>query len=77
MINFKHLDQVEETYLEHFRFAFWAGCVLMVLGVISIIHAVFPFLFSRLPDKIYQYFKKHSKSRIDRVNRILQQKEIE
>ena len=77
MFNFAHLRQVEESYLEHFRFAFWAGCVLMFLGIISIIHALFPFCFSRFPDKIYRYFLKNSKYRIDRVNRILQQKGIE
>jgi hypothetical protein len=76
-INFKHLEQVEETYLQHFRFAFWAGCVLFVLGIVSIIHAIFPFLFARTPDKIYAYFKKESAKRVDRVNAILKRKGLE
>lgn len=74
MINPNHLTQVEESYFEHFRFAFWAGSVLIILGIVSIIHAIFPFIFSRTPDKIYRYFLTRSKERIDRVNTILQQK---
>lgn len=75
--NFHHLSQVEETYFEHFRFAIWAGLVMILLGVVSIIHAIFPFLFSRLPDKIYRYFQTKSKERITRVNNILKSKNIE
>ena len=76
MINFNHLSQVEESYFQHFKFAFWAATVLFLLSVISLIHAVFPFLFSRMPDKIYRYFVSKSKTRIDRVNRILRNKKI-
>ena len=75
--NFHHLSQVEETYFEHFRFAMWAGLVMLLLGVVSIIHAIFPFFFSRLPDKIYKYFQTKSKERIERVNETLRRKKIE
>lgn len=77
MLNFKHLSQVEETYLQHFKFAVWAGVVLLLLGIVSIIHAIFPFFLSRVPDKIFRYFLKNSQARIDRVSRILQEKHIE
>lgn len=76
-INFKHLEQVEETYWQHFKFAFWAGCVLFVLSIFSLVHAVFPFMFSRVPDKIYKYFQKESAKRVDRVNTILKTKGLE
>jgi len=77
MINFKHLSQVEETYFEHFKFALWAGLTLILLGIVSIIHAAFPFLLSRVPDKIFRYFLKNSQHRIDKVNKILKEKNIE
>jgi hypothetical protein len=77
MINFHHLDQVEESYLEHFRFALWAGAVFIVLGITSIIHAVLPFLFSRTPDRIYRYFQKKSQERLNRVNSVLKDKNLE
>jgi len=76
-MNPKHLSQVEETYFEHFRFAMWAGLVMLLLGIVSIIHAIFPFLFSRMPDKIYRYFQTKSKKRITKVNKILKRKNIE
>ena len=77
MINFHHLDQVEETYFQHFKFAIWAAGVFLVLGIISLIHAVFPFVFIRTPDKIYRYFVKKSEQRISRVNSLLKAKKIE
>jgi hypothetical protein len=77
IFNPDHLSQVEETYLQHFKFAIWAGVVLLLLGLISILHAVFPFLFSRYPDRIYKYFQETSKSRMMKVNSILKQKNLE
>ena len=63
--------------LPNFKFAFWAGCVLFVLSIFSLVHAVFPFMFSRVPDKIYKYFQKESAKRVDRVNTILKTKGLE
>lgn len=77
MINFSHLKQVEESYIQHFCFAMWAGLVLVLLGTVSIIHAIFPFVFSRTPDKIYRYFQEKSRARIERVNKTLKHKNIE
>lgn len=77
MINFQHLVQVEETYFEHLRFASWASAVLFILSVVSIIHAIFPFLFDRVPDKIFRYFIVQSEERVTRVNKKLKQKGIE
>jgi len=76
-MNPKHLSQVEETYFEHFKFAMWAGLVMLLLGIVSIIHAIFPFLFSRTPDKIFKYFQEKSNDRITRVNETLKRKNIE
>jgi hypothetical protein len=77
IFNFSHLLQVEETYVQHLKFGVWAGIVLIALGIISLLHAIFPFFLSRWPDRIYKYFVNESSQRIDRVNRILKEKNIE
>lgn len=41
-MTFQHLKEKDTTYKEHFRFAFGAGLVLIIAGVASLVHAVFP-----------------------------------
>lgn len=77
IINFRHLSQVEESYFQHLKFALWAGSVLVFLGIVSIFHAVFPFLFDRVPDRIFKYFLKKSNKRVTRVESILKNKGLE
>lgn len=50
-MNFKelfteHPRSINETYFEHWKFASLRGLQLILLGVIAIIHAIFPFLFT-------------------------------
>jgi hypothetical protein len=77
LFNFKHLIQVEESYLQHFKFSIWAGVFLCYLGIISLIHAVFPFLFSRYPDRLFRHFVDWSANRRNRVDTILKSKKLE
>lgn len=77
LFNRDHLSEVEETYFEHFKFAMWASITLFFLSIVSLIHAIFPFLLSRMPDKIYRYFQRESKQRVERVNKILKDKGLE
>jgi hypothetical protein len=77
LFNGKHLNQVEETYLEHFKFGIWAGFTLGILSILSLVHAIFPFLLPRLPDKLYQYFVQNATARINRVRQILKDKNLE
>jgi hypothetical protein len=77
ILNFRHLQQVEETYLQHLKFGIWAGLVLLILAIVSIIHSVFPFLLVRYPDTIYRYFINRSQKRINQVNQILKNKNLE
>ena len=53
-----HPTAVGETYLEHFRFAFWYGTRMLAGGAAATIHSVFPFLFvttaSRINDELVQ-----------------------
>lgn len=41
----KHLTESGKTYLEHGRFAFKAGVLLLWAGVASIVHGLLPNLF--------------------------------
>lgn len=41
----QHLTDSNTTYLEHLRFAIYAGFLLSHAAIASIIHAIFPFLF--------------------------------
>ena len=77
IFNYLHLQQVEESYWEHFKFSIWAAMVLGLLSIVSIIHGVFPFLFPRIPDKIYRYFVNASSERMKRVNSLLKKKKLE
>ena len=38
----KHLNARNTTYWPHFKFAFGAGTVLIVAGLVSIIHSILP-----------------------------------
>ena len=76
LFNTKHLLQVEESYVEHFKFSFWAGYTLVFLGIVSVVHAFFPFFLSRYPDKLFRDFVEQSCERRERVTAILKSKNI-
>ena len=44
--DFDHLYRVKESYVSHLSFAIKLGSILFVLSFVSVIHAVFPLLFS-------------------------------
>ena len=68
-----HLDSVQESYWTHFKFGIWAAVVCVFLGAISLIHAVFPFLFPGVPERVYKYFKDSSAGRLERIESLRQQ----
>lgn len=43
----RHLDEVGETYSEHFLHAGSYGVTLFVAGLACLVHALLPFLFER------------------------------
>jgi len=77
LFNIYHLKQVEETYWQHLKFGIWASVVLFAISVISFVHSFFPFFAARVPDKLYQYFVNRSKERLNRVNEILKNKNLQ
>ena len=48
----KHLNEAGKNYIEHFKFAFMAGFILMYAGITSITHALIPSLFPFTSQKI-------------------------
>ena len=54
----KHLNEAGKSYLEHFKFAFIAGFILIYAGVTSIIHAIFPCFFQFTSLKIVKSLLK-------------------
>ena len=48
----KHLNEAGKNYIEHFKFAFMAGFILMYAGITSIIHALIPNLFPFTSQRI-------------------------
>lgn len=47
----KHLDEVGETYGEHFKCAAKFGCVLFGLSIVCIIHALIPYILTTTTSK--------------------------
>jgi hypothetical protein len=52
MYQHNHIKKSKKTYLGHTGFAFYAGIILIVTGIISIIHSVIPNLFPFYPERI-------------------------
>ena len=59
----KHLNEIGETYFEHMFNAVRYSFTFFLLGFVSIIHAVFPFLFSKTASCVIQEMSDHIKER--------------
>lgn len=68
----KHLNQVGESYFEHLKFGVWAAGVCLLLSIVSFVHAIFPFILPRRPEKIYVYFHNRAKERLDKITNRLE-----
>ena len=49
-----HLDDVEETYLQHMAHALGFAASMVLGGLACLIHAIFPFLFVRTGSRCVQ-----------------------
>jgi len=50
---FKHLNENNETYRSHLKFALTIGLNLIAAGIIFIVHGIFPFI--TVPAKLNLY----------------------
>lgn len=64
----KHPNSINETYLQHFRFAFSTGCKLIVCGICGVIHAVFPFMFTDAISKRARWLHETMGGRIQEIH---------
>jgi len=48
----EHPQSVEETYLEHMRFAAWFAARLLMAGGAALVHAVIPCLFEKTASRM-------------------------
>lgn len=51
----KHLDEVGETYWQHFKFAAGMGLLLFITGILVLIHAVFPDILKNVGSDAIQH----------------------
>jgi len=52
-MNFNHLKELDEGYFEHAKCASMYSMLFLMLGIVSIIHAIIPFMFcTTVSDKL-------------------------
>lgn len=76
IINFRHLSEVEESYFSHLRYNLWVSGMVLLLSVISFIHAIFPFMFPRWPAKIRKHMMQKSLTRDKQISKTLRRKNL-
>lgn len=62
----KHLDDVGETYWQHFRFAFRIGLIFLITGVLVIAHAIYPNAFKNVGSNVVNYLHSKLEKRNDK-----------
>ncbi len=76
LFNFRHLQEVNEGYLDHAKFGLWVAGIQFLLAVMGTVHAVIPFMFARWHEKLTNYLIRQSKTRTQSVRRSLKSKGI-
>jgi len=70
MLITKHLLERRLSYLKHFWFAWNAGCVLIIAGVASLVHAFFPDLLVSYSER-----KCQALARLSRIRKLHHEKQ--
>lgn len=69
---FKHLRETNQTYVDHARFALRAGVWLLVAGLASVVHAIFPnalpFVAERITKRLAEESQERQRRRENRAN---------
>jgi hypothetical protein len=74
LINFNHLSEVEEGYFAHLRYNLWVSGMVLILAVVSFVHAFFPFMFPRWPARIRNHMMRKSLTRDKQISKALRRK---
>lgn len=76
IINFRHLSEVEESYFAHLKYNLWVAIMVLILCLVSVIHAFLPFIFARWPNAIRKYMYEKSLNRDKHIFKALRRKGI-
>jgi len=60
---FKHLLSRNTRYIPHFTFAFGAGVILLLAGLASIVHAIYPDVLTGYSERKTKALARLSKNR--------------
>lgn len=65
----EHPASVDETYLEHMRFAGWFAGTLLLAACAALVHAILPFLFDKTASRIVArlYERTHNRGALSQV----------
>ena len=61
-----HLNEVDETYFEHMRFAFGFAIEMLFASLACAVHALLPFLFTKTGSKCIE--RLHDRMVVNRKN---------
>lgn len=50
----KHLDEANETYVQHFTVAIKIAAIALLIAIVGTIHAFLPFLFEKTGGKLLE-----------------------
>lgn len=63
MINLNHLKDVDENYWQHLRWCVYSVAIFILMIPLALIHGVFPFLLSNVPDRVMISYLRAFKNR--------------
>ena len=61
----KHLDDVNETWWQHFKFAARIALIFVITGVLVLIHAIYPNAFKSVGSDVVKYLNNKLENRHD------------
>ena len=64
----KHLDEVGETYWQHFKFATGMALVLFITSILILIHAIYPGVFKTTGTNVLKHVNKRLEERSNGEN---------
>ena len=51
----EHLEKINASYFKHFKYSIYFGSISLLVGVMSIVHAIIPWWFVETPYKLTKY----------------------
>lgn len=61
----EHLESIDKSYFEHLKDALYYGIRLLIAGIGTILHAVFPFIFTTIASDTINDLHKMNINRLN------------